>query len=91
MSCPVLASACSWVLFVLVAEVPDILLHHQELIAEETAKRKDDVACVLCVGHNKGMEEAASHLAVCRLTTACPSTQQSLPWTKASTSRQVMI
>ncbi len=37
----------------------------QEIVAEETAGPAGDVGCVLCLGHNKGMEEAASSLAVC--------------------------
>ena len=37
----------------------------QEVIAEETAGSRGDVGCVLCLGHNKGMEEAASALAAC--------------------------
>ena len=47
------------------------------MIAEETAGSRGDVGCVLCLGHNKGMEEAASLLAVraqpcCALPTSKP-------------------
>ncbi|EIE24497.1 phosphoglycerate mutase-like protein [Coccomyxa subellipsoidea C-169] len=36
--------------------------HLQGLVVEEVKKTGGDVACVLCLGHNKGMEEAASSL-----------------------------
>lgn len=36
----------------------------QEVVVAEVEKRKDQVHCVLCLGHNKGMEEAATSLAV---------------------------
>ena len=36
----------------------------QEVVAAEVAKRAEQVRCVLCLGHNKGMEEAATSLAV---------------------------
>lgn len=36
----------------------------QEVVSGEVEKRKEQVRCVLCLGHNKGMEEAATSLAV---------------------------
>lgn len=36
----------------------------QEVVAAEVEKRREQIHCVLCLGHNKGMEEAASSLAV---------------------------
>lgn len=36
----------------------------QELVVAAVGKREGEVGCVLCLGHNKGMEEAASLLAV---------------------------
>lgn len=36
----------------------------QGLVTAEVQKKSGEVGCVLCVGHNKGMEEAASSLAV---------------------------
>ena len=36
----------------------------QEVVSAEVEKRKEQVRCVLCLGHNKGMEEAATSLAV---------------------------
>jgi phosphohistidine phosphatase SixA len=36
----------------------------QEVVSEEVEKRKEQIRCVLCLGHNKGMEEAATSLAV---------------------------
>lgn len=37
---------------------------YQGLVTAEVQKKSGEVGCVLCVGHNKGMEEAASSLAV---------------------------
>ncbi|BDA42868.1 Uncharacterized protein At3g52155, chloroplastic [Coccomyxa sp. Obi] len=37
--------------------------HLQGLVTAEVQKKSREVSCVLCVGHNKGMEEAASSLA----------------------------
>ena len=36
----------------------------QEVVTAEVDDRKEQVHCVLCLGHNKGMEEAATSLAV---------------------------
>lgn len=36
----------------------------QEVVVAEVEKRKEQIHCVLCLGHNKGMEEAATSLAV---------------------------
>ncbi len=38
----------------------------QEVVVAEVEKRKEQIHCVLCLGHNKGMEEAATSLAVSR-------------------------
>ena len=51
----------------------------QEVVVAEVEKRKQQVHCVLCLGHNKGMEEAATSLAV-RCTFPAPSDWSSL-WT----------
>jgi phosphohistidine phosphatase SixA len=37
----------------------------QELVAAAVEEKRGEVSCVLCLGHNKGMEETASFLAVC--------------------------
>ena len=48
----------------------------------EVQKKSGEVGCVLCVGHNKGMEEAASSLAVrpssCMNTSVCAAQLHSL-------------
>lgn len=49
----------------------DICVSHQGLVTAEVEKKSGDVSCVLCVGHNKGMEEAASSLAVRLSTCSC--------------------
>ena len=36
----------------------------QEVVTAEVDQRAEQVQCVLCLGHNKGMEEAATSLAV---------------------------
>ena len=36
----------------------------QEVVTAEVDQREEQVHCVLCLGHNKGMEEAATSLAV---------------------------
>ena len=36
----------------------------QEVVTNEVDQRNEQVHCVLCLGHNKGMEEAATSLAV---------------------------
>ena len=36
----------------------------QEVVTAEVDQRAEQVHCVLCLGHNKGMEEAATSLAV---------------------------
>ena len=38
----------------------------QEVVTDEVDQRAEQVHCVLCLGHNKGMEEAATSLAVRR-------------------------
>ena len=38
----------------------------QEVVTAEVDQRAEQVHCVLCLGHNKGMEEAATSLAVRR-------------------------
>ncbi len=43
-------------------EADRALVHPQDLIAEQTDDRAE---CVMCLGHNKGWEEAASSFAVC--------------------------
>ena len=41
----------------------------QEVVTAEVDQRAEQVHCVLCLGHNKGMEEAATSLAVGPLST----------------------
>ena len=48
----------------------------QEVVSEEVEKLKEQVRCVLCLGHNKGMEEAATSLSV----SAPPSCYLSRMW-----------
>ena len=43
----------------------------QGLVAGAADRGRSAVQCVLCLGHNKGMEEAASDLAVCHLGVWC--------------------
>ena len=40
------------------------MIHAQGLVAGAADRGRSAVQCVLCLGHNKGMEEAASDLAV---------------------------
>ncbi|CAK0787456.1 hypothetical protein CVIRNUC_010676 [Coccomyxa viridis] len=54
--------------------------HLQEVVTAEVDQRAEQVQCVLCLGHNKGMEEAATSLAgnAVRLETANAALLQKL-------------
>ena len=63
----------------------------QEVVVAEVEKRKEQVNCVLCLGHNKGMEEAATSLAVSHSIQALshvvgPRMQLEGDWLQASSS-----